>query len=457
MNLLSKIFRKPALPVLTSAQNIKLTGLEISLIQHVYNKYKQIIVEKEFGGGYTGTRVFLILPITTDGRSDAYMVTKVGSKTELKEEKQNYEKYVKTSLPFSTAQVREYYDEANQAALNYVFAGGGVLGTTLSLEEYYRQHSAAEIKDMLVNLLDRELGPQWYAQSHPLHCLFSDQYGRYLPPHQELESIAKVIFQTMSPANANYVNIPELRAATDPLKVYPNLLNKTLIGRQSRVHGDLHPRNVLVDQFGRGWLIDFAKVTERHNMFDFIKLETYIRMMILAPLQVEFSWNEYVQFELALNADLPDQNVKKPTNAQLAKAYTVIRAIRHIAQKYMGSGADLKKEYFPALLLYCLAMLKYYKSHGTIATQSAFITAYCLTLDGIKKHELPQSDSDEQQNVLKEEQPIPASASEGKPSQNVLADQGSLVEDVTQEMPTKNGEQTVKATNNSVIKGIVQK
>ncbi len=444
------------LPDLSNAKNIKLTTLEISLIQHVYNKYKQVIVEKEFGGGYGGTRVFLVLPITLDGGSDAYVVTKVGSKSELKKEKQNYEKYVKNSLPFSTAQVWGYYEQANQAALNYVFAGGGVLGRTLSFEEYYRQHTAAEIKTMLVNLLDKELGPQWYAQSHPLNCLFSDQYGRYLPPHQELENVAKVIFQTMSPANANYVNIPELRAAADPLKVYPDLLNKTLIGRQSRVHGDLHPRNVLVDEFGRGWLIDFAKVTERHNMFDFIKLETYIRMMILAPLQVEFSWSEYVQFELALNADLPDQNVKEPSNAQLAKAYTVIRAIRHIAKKYMGGGADLSKEYFPALLLYCLAMLKYYRSHGTTATQSVFITAYCLTMDNVKKHEMTQSNADEKQNVFKEEQPIPVSASGGKPIQNVLADQDSLVEDVTQKMSTKNGEQTVKATNNSNVKGITQ-
>jgi hypothetical protein len=163
-------------------------------------------------------------------------------------------------------------------------------------------------------------------------------------------------------------------------------LGKTLQGSKSYVHGDLHLRNVLVDTAGRGWLIDFARVEKRHNIFDFIKMETYVRLMVLANVSPALSLDDYVQFEEALVSDTLEREKRTcPDNSDLRFAYQVIQAIRRIARKYMGPTSNFRNEYLPALFLYCLAVLKYYDEDKLQSTRLTFATACALgqyILDG---------------------------------------------------------------------------
>jgi hypothetical protein len=161
----------------------------------------------------------------------------------------------------------------------------------------------------------------------------------------------------------------------NPLRFYPKVLNQVLRGRRSMVHGDLHLRNVLVDGNGRGWLIDFAQITERHNLYDFIKLETFIRQMILGQEQYQFSFATYLQFEESLVAASLGRSATPPENPDLRRAYQVIRAVREIAAHYMGHPVSFQDEYLPALFLYNLAVLKYYDNHGNKSARLAFATA----------------------------------------------------------------------------------
>jgi hypothetical protein len=185
------------------------------------------------------------------------------------------------------------------------------------------------------------------------------------------------------PAIVDDSDIIELPGVTgtypNPLRLYPQLLGKNL-ERKSYVHGDLHLRNVLVDESGTGWLIDYARVEERHNLFDFIKLETYVRTMVLANVTPSLSLCDYVRLEEALN----DATLKKkegttcPDNTDLDFAHKVILVIRRIAQKYMGPKPDFRDEYFTALFLYCLAVIKYHRDKEPRPTQIAFTTACVL-------------------------------------------------------------------------------
>ncbi|MGC1377585.1 MAG: phosphotransferase [Anaerolineales bacterium] len=391
------------LPELSKANSIRLTAPEEALIRNVHPGYGKIILEKEFGGGYSDTRVFLVLPVKTNGASDARIVTKIGPAAELRREKENYDHYIGPALPFSATQITRFYEQDGQAAVNYAFAGGTALGKTVSLEEYSLAQPAEAVNKTLDALLDKALGETWYGQHVPLHSLFSAEYGRHLPDHEDLEKIVKAIFPNLSTGDGNRIQIPGVDGSyPDPLKEYPRLLDKTLNGRRSWVHGDLHLRNVLVDESGKGWLIDFAKVTERHNLFDFIKLEVYIRLMALAQVSGAFSLNEYAQFERTLNADTPSQPSTPPANPQLAKAWQVIRAIRQIARKYMGAEPDFRGEYFPALLLYGLAMLKYYPTNGPAPTQLIFLTTCALTVAIFEEHETMEPISGKGSNPPKE-------------------------------------------------------
>jgi hypothetical protein len=174
---------------------------------------------------------------------------------------------------------------------------------------------------------------------------------------------------------------------SNPLELYPTLLDKMLEGRRSIIHGDLHLRNILVDRDGRPWLIDFGQVRQGHTLFDFIKLETYIRLDVLSKAS-SFTLAQYAQFEEALaNAHYGLWAVKMPSNHELLKAFNVIRSIRNLAG-HLYPQKTLAETYFRCLLLYNIAVLKYARqaalgeeigaekrAHQLQAARLCFITA----------------------------------------------------------------------------------
>lgn len=409
---------QPALPQVTIATNINLKPPEIALIQGVHPGYEKIIVEKEFGGGFSGTRVFLILPVKSNGAKDARIVTKIGPAPELFREKENYDNYAGPALPFTATQIKRYCKQGKRAALNYVFTGGDDLGETISLEDYYNTHTTDAINKTLSLLLAKALGGTWYGQNEPLHDLFRTEYGRHLPAPDRLEEIVKAIFPNVLFVAGNRIQITGMTGTyPNPLKTYPALLDKTLAARRSFVHGDLHLRNVLVDQFGKSWLIDFAKITQRHNLFDFIKMEIYVRLMALAQVSGAFSLDEYVQFEQLLNDAALGRSLTLPNNLQLKKAYQVISNIRQIARKYMGPEPDFKNEYFPALFLYGLAMIKYYQPNNPSPTRLIYITTCSLAIDIFEERKIMKPINEESDDTKKSSTPQPA-LPQSQPSYN---------------------------------------
>ncbi len=470
--------------------HISLAPWEKTFLQQLHRGCKKVLVEKEFGGGYSGTRVLQVWPIEKDGPV-ARRVVKLGPALELSRERDNYEKHVKRHLYFCAARIEGYYEQDNRAGLDYVSVDGGTLGKVVDLEEYYRNtypNDVNKIIQVLENLLDKGLGYFWYKRTTPSEpCLFATEYscymveylrlelrqewpdelwlddnqpqtastdyqrigietirdehkdikpgtlltieglvvekikhgavklqdcegqdavvyvehtsGKSIPPelkpndkvnvrgqvtynrHGQLAKIVRKAFPDLSSGiDGEFIEMPcEPGMYPNPLTLYPQILKRTLDGEKSRVHGDLHLRNVLVDEGGKGWLIDFADVEKRHNIFDFIQLETYVRLWQLASVTPPLSLCDYVQFEEALNdATLEKEGrVTCPDNSDLQFAYQVILSLRNIARKYMGS-ADFKNEYFPALFLYCLAMMKYYKNDGIQAARLVFATACVL-------------------------------------------------------------------------------
>ncbi|MEW6404391.1 MAG: hypothetical protein AB1649_21535, partial [Chloroflexota bacterium] len=72
--------------------------------------------------------------------------------------------------------------EGDLAGLSYLFVGGGGLGETMELEEYYRQAQADQshgrLSQTLSGLLERELGELWYGKYHSQpQRSFEAEYG----------------------------------------------------------------------------------------------------------------------------------------------------------------------------------------------------------------------------------------------------------------------------------------
>jgi Cdc6-like AAA superfamily ATPase len=446
-----------------------------ALLQRLYMDEQRVLIEREFSGGFGGTKVLLVRLINQRGRQLVRQIVKIGPPLPLQKEQQNYEEHVGKAPLFVVGQVTRYAEWQGLGGIIYNFVGDSRFGGLRTLETYFQDEhvSAADINRTLEDLLDKTLGKRWYHETEPYFCFFDDEYEPHLVEHlrvkirphsqdallpadQTLEAVEGyrqlkaeaipaehaairpetlvqieglvvtkvkpdalklqhptrpgIVVKVETTSTTNFVpgqavtlrgnvrynrsdrlaqivrtafaNFPEAsvdpQAETlkwgdqtypNPLHLYPQILGRTLEGKKSLVHGDLHLRNILVDEAGHGWLIDFALVKERHNLYDFIKLETYIRQMVLSQPQYTFSFAEYLQFEAALL----DEAVAVPDDRMLRKAYEVIQKVRGLAARYAGRGFD--EQYWPVLFLYSLAMLKYTDNHGAKATRLTFGTA----------------------------------------------------------------------------------
>ena len=75
----------------------------------------------------------------------------------------------------------------------------------------------------------------------------------------------------------------ELCGLPDPIERLPELLEATVVGGSSIIHGDLNLENALVGPAGLVWLIDFSETREGHVLYDFARLGAELIGHVLAP------------------------------------------------------------------------------------------------------------------------------------------------------------------------------
>ena len=387
---------------------------EQSLLQTLFRRYDRLVIEQEFLSGYSGARTFLVLPIRSDGRSDAYTIAKIGERRSILHEFENYENFVKDTLPPITARIQQapvssaIPKEHGLAALQYTFIGEpGSTPTSL-----HRALLSNPDPGLLHKLLET-FGPNWWLQRRPYTFRLGMEYDRALPTHFVLEPAAgkgleldgrtpippsalhlqigdlvtirnfpsveiRIDKRSLSLQGSTNVGQPPLRlrwlstqkpegstgrvVATretllrkmvlsfdlldlpDPLLKIPELLDETIKGSQSTIHGDLNLENVLIGPGNMVWLIDFAQTRDGHTLYDFAHLEAEIIAHILAP-RIN-STGDY----LALLGDTPN-----PEHGSLSM---LITTVHEIANRCLSNPLQ-PREYHLAVLLTCLGALKY--------------------------------------------------------------------------------------------------
>jgi hypothetical protein len=358
------------------------------------------VVEAEFRSGYSGARTFLAQPIRPDGRADAHTIIKIGERTAIEREAENYATFVKDTLPPITARIQEapvtLPRGGTRAALRYTFIAEPGRRPRSLRDALLADHDPA----LLVKLFDT-FGPNWWMQRRPYTFRLAQEYDRLLPAHYVLEPAEekglRLLDGRAAPAEVSGLAVgdvvearnfavaerradgrslslvgrgrpgqPPLRlrwlslrppehpraariVATretllreivagfdrhglpDPLARLPGLLNESVAGTQSTIHGDLNLENILVGPGGFVWLIDFAETRDGHPLFDFAHLEAQIIAHVLAP-----QWR----------------------GAWPAAEEPLRPALRAIASRCLFNPSQ-PREYDLALCLACLGALKY--------------------------------------------------------------------------------------------------
>jgi hypothetical protein len=136
----------------------------------------------------------------------------------------------------------------------------------------------------------------------------------------------------------------DLLGLPDPLPRLPALLDETVTGSQSTIHGDLNLENILIGPGGVLWLIDFASTRDGHALFDFAHLFAEIIAHVLAP-------------QIASPADYLAL-LRDPAASPFSPLYSLLEAVEQIAARCLFNPGR-PAEFDLAQTMACLGALKY--------------------------------------------------------------------------------------------------
>ncbi len=183
-SVMQTLLPNPAL-ALEPRPGLTLTPSEAGLLRTLFRRYARLALENEFLSGYSGARTFLALPVRPDGRADAYTIVKIGQQDSIQREFDNYEAFVKDTLPPITARIQHApvtVRGSQQAALQYTFiAQPGHMPMSL------RQALLSDPNPALLEKLFATFGPNWWMQRRAHTFRLAEEYDRVLPTHYVLE------------------------------------------------------------------------------------------------------------------------------------------------------------------------------------------------------------------------------------------------------------------------------
>jgi 2-polyprenyl-3-methyl-5-hydroxy-6-metoxy-1,4-benzoquinol methylase len=112
-------------------------------------------------------------------------------------------------------------------------------------------------------------------------------------------------------------------------------------------HGDLHSKNVIINETKIPYVIDFAQTGCSHVMRDIAKFERDIRLFLYMHDSQDFL-KDYRDLDEALS--LKRSHEKRTGNLRLQKACCAIEALHKLASESLSDGSDWNFEYYCALL-----------------------------------------------------------------------------------------------------------
>jgi|GEM_PF-696595 len=181
---------------------MQLADDETALLRTLFARYDRIVIENEFRSGYSGARTFLVHPIHADGRADAFTIAKMGSRASIQREFDNYQRFVKDTLPPITARIQEppvtapaLFNRDDKAVLRYTFIGeqGRMpvsLREALLADRKLLADPNSPAGSDLINKLFETFGPNWWMQRKPFVFRLAQEYDRMLPAHFVIEPVS---------------------------------------------------------------------------------------------------------------------------------------------------------------------------------------------------------------------------------------------------------------------------
>lgn len=328
------------------------------LLCRLFGQAYEIMV-KPLQAGYSGAGILWVQPAYSNTGNGQAVVVKFGDFRKIDREWRNFQEFVQ---PFIGG-------HRSTAAINLKRTSllGGIvysfLGTAdnqlQDFETFYRHETDVAKITAVLDCLFFDTCANWYANAGQLH--FCDLTKDYL-------NIIGTSFETLQE-----IVTTDLTSVEGDQTLQFRLLNNSRMFRnpilaiaQRRLmrstylcvtHGDLNPRNILVDQTGHTWLIDFQHTGQSHILRDIAHLDSIIRFELLpaetATLAERFeleqalsSIDHFEELELL-------QTTFSSANPALAKAFAISIHLRKLAHQLINRNphADLEEYHIASLYL----------------------------------------------------------------------------------------------------------
>lgn len=322
---------------------------------------RRLWIDRSYAG-LSGSFVMQAHPTWPTGLGQS-MIVKIGRRDKTEVEERNYRNHV------------EHFLHARHATrLNVAYSRhlGGLLYTfvdteaeeTLTFGDFYHHHPLEAIQQALHHLFDHTCRLWYQARTPPDYECLRDLYLEAFNLRHQPDRLANEItslrpdYDPRSPTlsfAAPQVTLP------NPLWWLANDANTVMPVCRSITHGDLHADNILMNDEGDCWLIDFYRTYQSHILRDFIELETDIKFRLMEPLPPE----EFQRFEQALiHLDHPQLGVTLPPDlpAGAHKAAHVIAGLRaeawHLLETTQRNPRVQQREYLTGLLMGTLNIVR---------------------------------------------------------------------------------------------------
>jgi Response regulator containing CheY-like receiver, AAA-type ATPase, and DNA-binding domains len=334
--------------------------------------------------GRSGAGVLWVEPFNEEG-AGRRVIVKFGDQRKIDLEYRNFKEYVEPFIGGGrTTTVLGLRRTPRLGGIEY-----SLLGTTSeqleSFESFYRRASVAQISETLDRLFF-DTCANWYASPSrlKLHDLTADYEELF---NLSLENLGRTLFENLKSVQGKrdlyFKALGDNRSFTNPILA----LGDQHVRRSTYVcitHGDFNENNILVDENGETWLIDFLRTGRGHILRDVAQLDSVVRLNLLAS--EEASLDERLKLEETLCKpekfdDLQHLDVNLLTeNAALAKAYSTVLNLRLLAAKLVARNPHNEiSEYYAALTYYALNSIRFY-STPTVQREHALLSA-CLLVD----------------------------------------------------------------------------
>ncbi|MCA9942557.1 MAG: response regulator [Ardenticatenaceae bacterium] len=310
--------------------------------------------------GLTGAAIVQVKPTWQEGVGRSY-VAKVGRKDKVETERRHYKANVERFLTGNSVAQADVRYSRHLGTLLYNFAESQ--GVALKeFDEFYRRSEPNQIVASLRELFEQTYHYWFDNPERVLADVRQLYYEAFQLDRKKLIGRIQIVLPELDPEAEMIQLTPGKEKVLNPIAWLDKYHVECVIQVHKCItHGDLTGRNIMVDESGKCWLIDFYRTYKSHILRDFVILETDVKYRLMSLL----SLTDFLHLEEALlEADRQNQPPILPPSfsKDARKAAEIVFALRQMAHRYARSfntqQNEARKEYLLSQLMGTLNVVR---------------------------------------------------------------------------------------------------